>query len=70
MTPETFFTGNILFLAGAFVLAILILILAARHSWLVAYGPQQGRLRFWMAIALVLLVLLAASAAVFNLLFS
>lgn len=67
---QLFIGGNFIFLAVAFVFAIAILIFASRHFWLVAYGPEQARLRFWAAVCLVLLTLLAIAALVFNLLFS
>lgn len=67
MTPELFIGINAaLFLVGL-LLACVVLALAARHGWLIAYGPQQARLRLWLALVLILLVILCASAAVFNL---
>lgn len=67
---QLFISGNFIFLAIALAFAVAILIFASRHTWLVAYGPEQARLRFWMAVCLVLLTLLAVAAIVFNLLFS
>ncbi|MEK7556675.1 MAG: hypothetical protein AAB538_01730 [Patescibacteria group bacterium] len=69
MTPQLFVSLNTTFFVIGFVLAIIVLILAARHTWMVGYGPEQARIRFWMAIALILLTLLALSAAIFNLIF-
>ncbi len=70
MLSNLFLVGNVILLVGAFVLSIAVLIFASRHTWLVAYGAAQARLRFWMAVCLILLTLLAIAAAVFNLLFS
>ena len=65
--PQLFLTGNLIFVAVGFVLAVMILYFASRHFWLVAYGPEQARIRFWIAICLVLLTFLALGAIAFNL---
>lgn len=69
VTPQLFVSLNAAFFGVGLVLSIVVLILGARHTWLVGYGQPQGRIRYWMAIVLALLILLALSAAVFNLIF-
>lgn len=67
MTPQLFLGINAAFFLVGLPLAVIVLVLAAQHSWLIAYGPQQSRIRIWMALVLILLIILSACAAVFNL---
>lgn len=64
-----FITVNTALWAAAVASALAILYLASRHTWLVAQGPRQARLRLWMAFLFLVIAALAISGAVFNLVF-
>lgn len=69
LPEQVFLSINGGLFVAAVVLTIIVLSLASRHTWLVGYGAEQHRVRVWMSLMLIILTLIAAAGAAFNLFF-
>lgn len=69
VADQVFLATNAAFIAAAFLLTVVMLILASRHVWRTGYGSEQHRLRVWTSLVLIILTLIAVAAIIFNLVF-
>jgi len=64
--PAIFLGVNVAMLILGVILAILVLIINARHQFLIGFGPEQKMLRIYAALALMALIALGIGASLFN----
>ena len=69
LEEQVFLLANAGFFGIGIIFSVLLLILGARHQWLVGYGREQRRIRVYISVVILAFIVLSLTAAFFNLTF-